>query len=458
MKYIKRIALMLILVQAFSCSKEVLDKDPLSSFSAQDFYKTTADARAGVNGIYDALQSAFSRNFAFWGEGRADAVDTRHSGDPLALKQNNLTPTIYSASWSNLYEVISRANYAIKYIPGVFEEENDYSQQLVGQARALRGLSYFYAVRVWGDVPLITEPYESIKQDVFVKKTDKEIVLDQVVEDLTFAAENCKNANNGGDSLFITQEAANALLVHVYMWRGDYTGAIEAAQKVIDSGIYSLEDISNWNSIFTSGTSKETIFEIGYNETQTNFLRVMYALGSDSHYFPSEKFRNSFEEGDARENLIYDTSEEDPRKIWKFFGEGFSDEDPSPSSNNIVLLRLADILLLKAEAHNALGETDKALMLLNEIRERAELPAITEQEAIDAYGDVESAILHERLIELSFEGHRWFDLVRTGRAIEVMNPINGLSDELNLVWPIHEDALNRNPNLEQNLFYRNSLD
>ncbi|MDX1752731.1 MAG: RagB/SusD family nutrient uptake outer membrane protein [Salinimicrobium sediminis] len=454
MKYLKRLILMFLLIQAVACSKDVLDKDPVSSFSAQDFYKTSADARAGVNGIYDALQSTFSRNFAFWGEGRADAVDTRHSGDPLALKQNNLTPTINSASWNNLYEMISRANYAIKYIPGVFEEENDYSRQLIGQARALRALAYFYGVKIWGDVPLILEPYESIKQDVFVNRTDEEAVLDQVINDLRYAAENAQNADNGGESLFMTQEAAQALLVHVYMWREDYPAAIEAAEKVINSGIYSLEDISNWNKIFTTGSSNETIFEIGYNETQTNFLRVLYALGSDSHYFPSEKFRNSFEEGDARQHLIYDETEENPRKIWKFFGAGFNDEDPSPSENNIVLLRLADIMLLKAEAHNALGETEKALDLLNTIRERAELPGLTEQEAIEGYGDIESAILHERFIELSFEGHRWFDLVRTGRAIEVMNPINGLSDELNLVWPIHEDALNRNPNLDQNLFYR----
>ena len=447
---------MLVLVQGVSCSDDLLDKDPISSFSAQDFYKTSADARAGVNGIYDGVQSAFSRNFAYWGEGRADAVDTRQSGDPLALKQNNLTPIIMSASWNNLYEVISRANYAIKYIPGVFDDENDFSKGLIGQARALRALSYFYAVRVWGDVPLIVEPYESVQQDVFVTRTDKELVLDQVVEDLLYAEENCSNASNGQDSLFITKQAAQAILVQVYMWRGEFDLAIETAEKVIGSGIYSLENIQNWNSIFTSGSSNETIFEIGYNETQTNFLRVMYALGSDSQYFPSVKFRSSFEEGDAREEMIFDITEEEPRKIWKFFGRGFNDEDPAPSSNNIVMLRLADVILLKSEAHNALGETTEALNLLNQIRTRAQLPELSEQEAIAAYGDLESAILHERFIELSFEGHRWFDLVRTGKAIEVMNPINGLSDELNLLWPIHEDAINRNPNLEQNSFYTNA--
>ena len=455
MKNIKKLIVIIVLLQAYSCSEEILEKDPRSSFSAQGFYKTTADARAGVNGIYDALQSAMRINFSFWGEGRADAVDTRHSGDPLALKQNNLSPTINSASWNNLYEVISRANYAIKYIPTVFEEENEFSKQLLGQARALRALAYFYAVRVWGDVPLITEPYESVEQDFFVKRSDKELVLDQIEADLIYASENLRESYGGDeDRILFTQGGADALLTHVYMWRKKYNDAIESADRVIKNNLYSLVPIDNWNSIFSSGYSNESIFEIGYNETQTNALRVLYALGSDSHYFPSESFRNSFEEGDLRKDLIYDVTEEEPRKIWKFFGEGFSDESPDPSENNIVLLRLADIILLKAEAHAAVGETEEALRLLNLIRERAGLPKLDEQEAISLYGDVESAILHERLIELSFEGHRWFDLVRTGRAIDVMQPVNGLSDEANLVWPIHLDALNRNPELEQNLFYR----
>src|SRR5690606_11394458 len=110
-------------------------------------------------------------NFAYWGEGRADAVETNHAGDPFALRQNTLTPIITSSNWNNLYMVISRANYAIKYIPEVFEDETSATRnQLIGQSRALRAIAYFYLVRVWGDVPFTLEPYESVQQDLFLPK------------------------------------------------------------------------------------------------------------------------------------------------------------------------------------------------------------------------------------------------------------------------------------------------
>lgn len=438
-----------------SCADSILDKDPVSSFSAQGFYKNASDAQAGVYGIYDAMQSTFRINFSLWGEGRADAIATNSSGDALALHQNTLTPIIASASWNNLYETISRANYAIKYVPEVFDGDSTLKDQLLGQAHALRAIAYFYAVRVWGDVPLITEPYESTEQELFIEKTDKEAVLDLVVEDLMFASENCAG-NYGGerDRILITQGGANGFLTQVHMWRGDYENAVEAAGKVMDNPLYSLVSINNWSDIFTLGFSGESIFEIGYNEVQTNAMRVLYAIGSDSYYFPSEKFRSSFEDGDLRKTLVYDTTQIPPRKIWKFFGEGFNDESPDPSENNIVLLRLADIVLLKAEAHAKLGQPDMALGLLNSIRTRAGLSELDQEGAEALYTSVESAVLHERSIELCFEGHRWFDLVRNGKAMEVMQPVNGLSNEANLLWPIHEDALNRNPSLEQNEFYR----
>jgi hypothetical protein len=354
--------------------------------------------------------------------------------------------------------MISRANYTIRYIPDVYEEDNATGRQLLGQARALRALAYFYVARVWGDAPFITEPYTSGDQDIFISKTDKEIILDQVEEDLKYAAANCVDKfNSNNDRIMFTKGSANALLTQVYMWRHKYSEAVASSALVMSNPLYSLVAIADWGKMFSASYSKESIFEVGYNDTETNGLRVLYAIGSYAIYTPSVKWKESIEEGDLREDFVYDMVPADPKAIWKYLGRGESDEVSTPAKQNIILTRLADIMLLRAEALNKIGgEANKteALTLLNTIRTRAGLvPFDTEADAIAMYGDLESAILHERSVELCFEGHRWFDLVRTGKAISTMGPINGLSDEANLEWPVHQNSLNKNPSLAQNPFY-----
>lgn len=456
MRSIKYILGSVLVLFISACSDSFLDKEPISNFSGQGFYKKPSDAQAGVNGIYNSMQSLFRQNFAYWGEGRADNVATRHSGDPFALQQNNLTPIINSARWDNFYVLISRANYAIKYIPEVFGDgESDLKKQLLGQSHALRAIAYFYLVRIWGQVPLVTEPYESVEQDVFVLRNSEQEVLAKVEEDLLFAVENCAASYSGArNRVLVTKGTAYAFLTQLYMWQKRYDKAIAAAEKILTDNQYALVSMSDWNDIFVKGASVESIFEVGYNETQTNALRILYALGSDSDYVPSNRFIASMETGDLRKSRIYDITEVQPRKIWKFFGQGFNDESPDPSSNNIVLTRLADIILLKAEAHAHLNQPTEALELLNRIRRRAGIAILDKDAADNLYGDLVAAILHERSIELCFEGHRWFDLVRSGTAISTMKPINGLSEEANLIWPLHESATLRNPKLQQNEFYK----
>lgn len=458
MKSFKFIGLIILAISFFSCS-DLLDKEPISSFSADGFYKTTSDAQAGVYGIYDAAQSVFRTNFAYWGEGRADNVQTAQSGEGMQLLQNNLDESIASAYWGSLYDMINRANYAIKYIPDIFEEGNETGTQLVGEARALRALAYFYLVRIWGDVPLILEPYQSIEQDIFISRTDKQLVLAAIEEDLTYAAQNCREKfGNDRDRIMFTKGSANALLTHVYMWQHKYDEAIGSSSLVLNNPLYALvTNMDDWGKIFTNSYSAESIFEVAYDENETNSLRVLYAIGSYAIFTPSEKFKSSYEEGDKRIDYVYDVTLTDPKAIWKFLGKGLNDEDPTPSKQNIVLMRLADIMLLRAEAFNKKGGEQnqlEALGLLNTIRSRAGLVEFeTVAAAEEMYGDLESAILHERSIELCFEGHRWFDLVRTGKAIATMQPINGLSDERNLVWPISINSLRKNPNLVQNDYY-----
>jgi len=455
---IKTVIITVFLFQVFSCT-DILDKDPVSSFSASGFYKTTADAQAGVYGIYDAAQSVFRLNFCYWGEGRADNVQSAQSGESLALISNNLDNSVASADWTALYTMVSRANYAIKYIPTVYGENDVASKQLIGQARALRALAYFYLVRVWGDVPFVVEPFTSADQDIFLTKTDGELILNQVEEDLIYAASNCiEKYNNNNDRIMFTKGGANALLTHVYMWRHKYAEALTTSNLVINNSLYGLVVIADWGKMFSASYSKESIFEVGFNDTETNGLRTLYAVGSYAIYTPSVKWKTSIEANDKRRDFVYDVVPADPKAIWKYLGKGISDESKDPAKQNIILIRLADIMLLRAEALNKIGgaaNITEALSLLNTIRTRAGLVALTsETDAIAKYGDLESAILQERSVELCFEGHRWFDLVRTGKALATMNPLNGLSDARNLFWPIHINALNKNPNLVQNDFYK----
>lgn len=459
MKTIKRILILIISFLVVSCS-DLLDKSPISSFSADGFYKTTSDAQTGVYGIYDAAQTAFKLNFAYWGEGRADNVKTAQSGEGLALMQNNLSASISSAYWGDLYNIINRANYAIKYIPNVYKEGDATGNQLIAEAKALRALAYFYLVRVWGDIPVITDPYLSIEQDIFVSKTDKETVLNFIEDDLKFAAQYCKDKfGDNRDRIMFTKGSVNALLTHVYMWRHKYDDALTTSKLVLDNTLYSLvTTMDDWGKIFTTGYSKESIFEVAYSDKETNSLRVLYAIGAYAIYTPSEKFKTSYETGDKRIDYVYDVTLAEPKAIWKYLGKGISDEVATASKQDIVLIRLADIMLLRAEALTKKGGAQNiadALILLNKIRTRAGLTSYnTEAEAIAAFGNLESAILHERSIELCFEGHRWFDLVRTGKAISTMKPLNGLSDEKNLVWPVSTTSLQKNPNLVQNEYYK----
>ncbi len=456
--FIKIAILSLVLGTFTSCIDSLLDKKPISEYSSQSFYKNDAQAMAGVYGIYNGLQSVVRLNFAFWGEGRADNVKTKHGGETTFLLNNTLNPSISSADWTALYTMISRANYAIKYIPELYKEGNETGNSLIGQAKALRALAYFYLVRVWGDVPLILEPYTNVQQNLFVTKNTKEEVLNQIEADLLDAQSKCVvKFNSTNDKIMFNKTNATALLVHVYMWRHKYSEAIAAADLVIGSPLYKLVgDMASWGKMFTDSYASESLFEVGFNDTQTNGLRVLYAIGSDSHYTPSESFKTSFEAGDLRRSYIYDTTLDDPRCIWKYLGKGVSDAVATPSKQNIILIRLSDIIMLKAEALAMQSSNAAALALLDPIRKRAGITptTLTEAQAVALHGSVLNTILHERSIELCFEGHRWFDLVRTDKAISTMKPINGLSDVKNLVWPIHENTLNMNPQIEQNEYYK----
>jgi starch-binding outer membrane protein, SusD/RagB family len=449
----------------FSC-KDLLEQEPVSNLTQEDYWQTKDDATAGVVALYNGLQSMLSTNFLFWGDIRSDEVEfVQGESNPTAqhimIMNNDLDANMGQADWTSLYNVIARSNNVIANVSQIDESSlsSNEKNNFLAQAYFVRALAYFYAIRVWGDVPLITRPYTSAKDDFFVTRTDQNTVLDTIKSDIEYAINYLPKSTNSARA---TWGAAMSLKAHVYAWTREYSVTSDATERIISSNLYNLVSKENYSDIFEKENSTESIFELQFNfasNQETNgisdlFMAQPYRNFIEPRFQPSDYLLNSFEPEDIRENYLFFRESQDyngasPELIMKYFGS----DDGNPSGqfriadDNIILFRLSDIYLLKAEALNELGQTANSIQYLNTIRLRAgvqETNASTKEE-------VKFAILEERMRELCFEGHRFFDLIRNGVVLEVLDNLNSVDQ---LLWPIHQNRLIENPNLEQNEYYK----
>ena len=230
---IKYIYVLILALFLGSCN-DFLDEQPISEIPAAEMWQTARDAQAGVNEIYGQLRLALRENYWYWGEFRSDNFS---KGAPNAVDQemaisNLLTSSHRSAAWTGLYRVINQANLAIKYLPNVEMPSVADKNDLLGQALTLRALAYFYAVRVWGDVPLITEPVESLKEGEYQPKTDRQtVLLDVVLPDLR-KAETLINRVGNKERKKISIYGVWATMADVYMWLEDYQMADQTIDKM----------------------------------------------------------------------------------------------------------------------------------------------------------------------------------------------------------------------------------
>ena len=479
------IGLFFVMVALCSCNS-FLDEEPISEVPADNMWKTARDAKAGVNEIYGLFRQTMRENYFYWGEFRSDNVSP---GAPVMADQarviNNLMSTDERcAKWTKLYAMINQANLAIKYVPQIdmpsVSDRNDY----LGQAYAMRALGYFYAVRVWGDVPLFTEPVEKMSQDIYRPRTDARYILENVIVPDLKNAEKLMNRTGNFERKRISICGVWAILADVYMWLGDYNEADQTIDKMKtisynNARFVDLEPtIQSWRSMFTEElnhkasdntpsndeySSKELIFLIHFDmdEVGTNGYSYMYQWFSGSGNRAavlSDKFMGIFDEADMQGDLRKDM-------ISKYYQNGnelreYMAGDISNSLNKTCevaypIYRYSDMVLLQAEAKARLGKWDEALDLVKKIRDRAGLQTPTAND-FSSEDDVVNFILRERQVELVGEGRRWFDLVRTGKWKEVMGPINGMKDDGNELFPIHYSHLIENPKLTQNSYYGNN--
>ena len=475
MKRLIYITIVLISLLFAECKKQ-LDQQPISDLSSELFWKTAEHALAGNAAIYDGIQKTLSGNFTDWGDARSDNFTYGGTGETqINVTLNGLNATTGAANWNNLYTTISRTNFAIKYLPGIAELSEIQRNNYLAQAYGVRAYMYFYAVRLWGAVPVRLIPYENIDAVPNLPRTAADSIIDNVIiQDLI-------KANSLVDKSSINIFELNtggllSMLAEVYLWKKDYANVIATTDKLIALNRYSLAPSANYRDIFVAATTKENIWTLNWSYLVDGGNAIAGKIGTSdqtSNYYidsvPLLKWENN--KADIRRAINYDTTVANALQrvisIWKFYPVDVTTGKPivparAQNEAKLPLYRWADILLMRAEALNwANNDKAGAFTLVNQVRTRAKLASLNPVN-YTSQPDVEKAILDERQLELFAEGKRWFDLVRTGRVLSVMDPLirqrqqnlgigqTGFTDARKILWPVSRDALTRDPLVVQN--------
>jgi uncharacterized protein (UPF0297 family) len=476
-----------VLISLNSCEK-FLELEPISESVAVSntsadsvFYKSASEVEAALAGVYADFKNEYYQ-LDYFVNGDAQSDDAYAGGDNPAnfqiddyrIDAINLN---VSRDWAYLYSTVGKANAVINNTQAVNDPALSAQRkaEIIGEASFIRAFMYFQLVQLWGDVPLQLTEVRTISADklddiypiIFPARTPKEEIYRQIIADLEVALAGVRvTAPHKG---FITKGAVNTMLAKVYATQEphDWNKVNQYCDAVIAGGYTLLPDYDKlWNN--SQENSPEAIFEINYNGgiTDGNWgTKIFRGLDWKKFNLPSNDLARAFDaEGDTKRKnssiIFLDVTGKwsDPHwpqtkypfiNKYRTFTEG--------SNQNYIFYRLADVLLLKAEALNELGDLAGAAALVNQIRTRVSLPNTTAA----TQTDMRLAIEKERRLELAFEGHRWYDLKRTGRAIAVINAVTGANNEnlgydLNeqrLLWPIPQAELDKNSKLTQNPGY-----
>ena len=471
---------------SFSSCSDFLEQNPQTDLSENDFYKTADDILSAVNGVYSSLQEGdIYGNWYVFGEIPSDntrnqlsgSVTTQNKFDQFYIDTQN---SMIANFWKAAYKVINRTNTVLGRIDGI-EINTELANRYKLECKFIRALMYFNLVRVYGDVPLVLKEI-SISESYDILREPKENVYNQIIADLKEAQDLPVSYSTAEDGR-ATQGAAKALLANVYMTLHKYAEAETILAEIINSGQYSLLEntpgslnIDGYKNVFSpvNHNSKEGIFEIqflkgGYGEGSNyanNFApensgtNVVAVGGTGGNNIPEMDIYNAYEEGDLRRDFSMSLGYYDNRKnnewvesryVCKFMDVPYQNND---ASNNYPVIRYADVILMYAEALNQNGKTAEACKYLNMTRRRGFGYQTTETSPVDLQttDKAQFALMveQERRVELAFENHRWFDLIRTGRAVEVMKSKGFSLNETNLICPIPQKQIDVNPKLTQN--------
>jgi starch-binding outer membrane protein, SusD/RagB family len=442
-------------VAALAACSSVLDVPPTNQIPADVAIANAVGARAALTGAYSGLQATglYGHELLDWTELLSDnttwvgTFDDWADADFNSLRADNIT---LEEIWDNAYDEINRVNNIIQKVPGVTDLADDEKNEILGEAYFLRALVYHDLVRLWGGVPLRTEPVASAEEAGSITRASVAETYTQIHADLA-QAEQLITADPS-QTRRASLGAAYALEARVRLYEQDWAGAEAAAKTVEDMG---YELAPNFSDLFdaTGNSTPEDIFRVTFTSTQSNSLGFYYlpkVFGGRYEVAPQQGpggILDAFDPASGGDSAAYNPT--DARGIWsvqvtsKTWGAKF--RNPS-GDEDVHVIRLGEVILIRAEALAHLNRLPEAVDEYNRLRVRAGLAPDPTTGLTQA--GVLAAIARERRLELAFEGDRWPDLVRTGEAITLL----GLTQQQTLL-PIPQNDIDTAPGITQNPGY-----
>ena len=472
MKFNHHTILLVLLLS--SCGKGFIDLKPVSSVTTDNFYRTAEDFTNAVNGAYNALRTAgtYGADSYIFGEIRSDNSTPVASGsvtdqDEFDRFYIRTTNPFINNRWSNSYTAIGRCNAILGRIEPI-TMDNALKARYIGEAKFLRALFYFNLVRTFGDVPLVLKEIINPDEGYEYGRNPKAEVYAQIEKDLTEAAEALPASYTGADAGRATQGAAKAILGRVLLTQKKYVPAAVQLKAVIDLGQYALVPVYADFFKVTNKNNKEAIFDVQYKSggigqgnpwpnsfAPQNSGNAVIQFGGGGNNVPTDDLVNDYEAGDQRKAATIATSYVNAggATIPGNFVKKYYDVPTviNDNGNNIPIIRYADVILMYAECLNEAGYVagGEAFTYLNQVRSRAGLNNLTSTE-VPSQAAFRLAMEHERRVEFAFENLRWYDLVRTDRAMTVINgkaaqinPVNPVTPQ-NQVFPIPQSQIDIN--------------
>jgi hypothetical protein len=478
---------------ATSCRK-FLDQTPISTPTDATSWQADGDANTGVAACYSLIRGAFNASIGYYAYGdlasgefsssdQADfqkVIDFNLGAGVASTATDN--PLLKLRLWTPFFTAVAQSNRAISFITAmptaVFNgtsggEKLTRKNKYLGEAYFTRAFCYFTMAKIWGDVPLVLENTDATASQQYARSPQAD-VLKQAIKDVNFAIQYLDWKDNSSSDRIMRADkgAAYALLAHIHAWTGDYVSCNTACNAIINSGSYAMMSAASFMDIY-KGQSQESIFEIAQNTLAEGYnANVFYTLATQTLTAP---YLNGtvplWHVNDGYVNTLYsDTADVRLKKGFIKLKNGTTsfyecvkytniqtvnnNAAFKVALNNIVIFRLADIELLKAEALSAgpSGDYNTALSLINTVRSARNAKPLT---GLSGKAVIQ-AVTDERGRELFLEGHRTFDLIRLERITKDQQFDHVAPGEFaagKTYWPIDPNLFLNNAKLLQTAFW-----